>query len=117
MQTEKKQHPKNPYWAWGEIKALSQESGVCERAIHFILHRARRSSFNIANKLEKATIRMRRPIDRDIWLNNLTTDHPAFRVKDEFEKEHVPDRHLVTRRDFMSVNIDKISEKSETKAG
>jgi hypothetical protein len=102
----KKIHPRNSYWSHGEVLALAKESGVSYRALFLILHRSRRASFPIASKLEQATARMRRPIDRNVWLNNLTTDHPAFRVKDETAP---PDKESL-RPNPMFVNIDKKSE-------
>ena len=124
--------PRSTYWAYGEITALARESGVSERAIFMIIHRSRRASYNIAVKLVRATKTMDRPIDLNTWLNNLNTDHPAFRAKTEYDppaKVRPDHMHMKADNnadgpsyrdpvidgyppipDFISVNIDKTSE-------
>jgi len=74
-----KRAPRNPYWQSGEIKAMYEAAKVSKRALLMVLHRHRRTSYDLAVKLELASEKVGKKIDRRIWLENLTSDHPAFR--------------------------------------
>lgn len=90
--------PHNPYWACGEIRALYETAKMSKRALLMILHRHRQTSYGFAVKLEEATRLMRKPISKEVWLDNLGSTHPAF-SGEPVERSRRPD--------MMSVNIDK----------
>jgi lambda repressor-like predicted transcriptional regulator len=92
---------RNPYWACGEITALSKEAGVSLRILTGILKRRARASYPIATRLEAATEKMRRSICRDDWLDNLGSKHPAFSGEPVTQSR---------RPEHCFVNIDKKSE-------
>jgi transcriptional regulator with XRE-family HTH domain len=73
--------PRNDYWARGEIVELSRQADISYNMLISILHRIRRPSFQAAEKLEKGTKILGRKIEKRVWLDCQTTDHPAFRTK------------------------------------
>ena len=93
MQTERRRSPRNEYWAHGELMHLAKEAVLSYNTVISLIHRVRRASYQVAQALAIATRIMGREIPAEVWVSNIETDHPAFRVPTE---------------PAGSVNIDKV---------
>ena len=80
MVRRKKKRKNNKYWAHGELVLIALAADVSPQYLSDVVRKRRNVSIGRAMLLEEACrIATGKEITWDIWMQNQTIDHPAFR--------------------------------------